>query len=190
MDADSLVTIDIRPPASRAEIRGVWRVNARCWVKAYDHILPPEALPDRSTPPDETRLRDRLDYANTLNETESGRHVVAVETQGETDEVVGFAATRWNDDETKSFVGDDDAGLWLLYVEPSRWGEGIGSALLADVAAAVPDGYDRLVLEAFAENEAAIGFYRSQGFETLYRDESEVGGEMYPVVVMARPLTG
>ena len=192
-------SITVRPPRSVAEMRGVRRVNARCWVEAYDHFLPDDALPDPDGHPGEEWFRDRFDDARRLNETESGRYVVAVDESLSNDEtatsepeanaagVVGFAATRWSD-ETKSFVGDDDAGLWVIYVDPSRWGEGIGSRLLDDVTAAVPSRFDRLVLETFAENRAARGFYRAKGFDVVDRVETAVGSETYPAVIMARPL--
>ncbi|AFK20648.1 GNAT family N-acetyltransferase [Haloferax mediterranei ATCC 33500] len=188
-ETDVDIDITIRQPQAVAEMRGVWQVNSRCWVRAYEHILPEDALPNPDTPPDETELREQLDYANALNATESGRYVVAVRDSGsDNGGVVGFAATRWGD-ETKSFVGHDDAGLWVIYVDPSRWGDGIGSALLDAVTATIPEQYDRLVLESFAENDAGRAFYRSRGFEVVDRTETEVGDEVYPTVIMARSLT-
>lgn len=191
--------ITIRPPQSVAEMRDVWEVNARCWVEVYDHLLPDAALPDPGDPPDEDRLRERLAEATALNETGSGRYVVAVdESKAAADEsdaspgdtgVVGFAATRWGD-ETKSFVGPDEAGLWVIYVDPSRWGAGIGSRLLADVTSAVPSRFDRVVLETFAENDVGRRFYRARGFSVVERTETDVGADTYPVVVMARSLDG
>ncbi|MCO8266500.1 GNAT family N-acetyltransferase [Haloferax sp. AB510] len=190
--------IVVRPPRSLEEARGVQRVNARCWVEAYDHILPENVLPDPSPDaPAEESLRGRLDYANSLVDADTGRYALAVApdkcepTSGtetvEAEAVVGFAAVRWGD-EAKTFVGDDDAGLWLLYVDPSRWGEGIGTALLDAVIAEVPERHDRLVLETFAENTAARGFYQASGFEVVEKIETEVGDETYPAVVMARTL--
>ncbi|KAB1198942.1 GNAT family N-acetyltransferase [Haloferax sp. MBLA0078] len=172
-------------------MRDVWQVNVRCWVDAYDHILPGDALPDPDVAPDDDGLRQRFEYANLLDETDSGRYVVAVDesTPDEETGVVGFAATRWGE-ETKSFVDDDDAGLWVIYVDPTRWGAGIGSALLDEVTAAVPSRYDRLVLETFAANDVARQFYEARGFDVVERIETAVGEETYPAVVMARSLEG
>ncbi|WP_411964884.1 GNAT family N-acetyltransferase [Haloferax sp. YSMS24] len=182
-------SITVRPPQSVAEMRGVWQVNVRCWVEAYDHILPDDALPDPDDTPDDDTLHKRFEYANMLDETDSGRYVVAVDesTPGDETGVVGFAATRWGD-ETKSFVDDDDAGLWVIYVDPARWGEGIGSSLLDDVTSAVPSRYDHLVLETFADNHAAQQFYRTKEFEVVERAETDVGGDTYHAVIMARSL--
>lgn len=192
-------SIDVRPPQSVAEMRGVWQVNVRCWVEAYAHILPDDALPNPDHTPADDVLRQRLEYATTLDETDAGRYVVAVDesvssaeaadpaAETSPERVVGFAAVRWGD-ETKSFVGDDDAGLWVIYVDPSRWGEGIGTRLLDDVTAAIPSRFDRLVLETFADNDDGRQFYRARGFDVVDRIETEVGDETYPAVLMARPL--
>ncbi|WP_416838132.1 GNAT family N-acetyltransferase [Haloferax sp. DFSO52] len=181
--------IAIRPPSSLAEMRAVWDVNVRCWLDAYGHIFPDDALPDPDAGPDDHELRQRFEYVNMLNETDSGRYVVAVDESapdGETG-VVGFAATRWGD-ETKSFVGDDDADLWVIYVDPTRWGDGIGSALLDEVTGAIPSRYDRLVLETFADNDGGKQFYLARGFTVIDRIETDVGDDSYPALIMARSL--
>jgi GNAT superfamily N-acetyltransferase len=56
-------------------------------------------------------------------------------------------------------------GIWLedLFVLPDRRGAGVGRALLAAVAARVPDGGGRLEWAALDWNELALGFYRGVG---------------------------
>jgi GNAT superfamily N-acetyltransferase len=61
-------------------------------------------------------------------------------------------------------------GLWLedVFVRPACRGEGIGQALLAEVAAVAAErGYERLDWSVLAWNEAAIGFYERIGAERL-----------------------
>jgi GNAT superfamily N-acetyltransferase len=57
------------------------------------------------------------------------------------------------------------SGIWLedLFVLPEHRGVGVGRALLAAVAARVPDGGGRLEWAALDWNELALGFYRGIG---------------------------
>jgi GNAT superfamily N-acetyltransferase len=56
-------------------------------------------------------------------------------------------------------------GIWLedLFVLPEHRGAGVGRALLAAVAARVPEGAGRLEWAALDWNELALGFYRGLG---------------------------
>jgi GNAT superfamily N-acetyltransferase len=56
-------------------------------------------------------------------------------------------------------------GIWLedLFVLPEQRGAGVGRALLAAVAACVPDSGGRLEWAALDWNELALGFYRGIG---------------------------
>ncbi len=56
-------------------------------------------------------------------------------------------------------------GIWLedLFVLPEQRGAGVGRALLAAVAASVPEAGGRLEWAALDWNELALGFYRGIG---------------------------
>jgi len=56
-------------------------------------------------------------------------------------------------------------GIWLedLFVLPEQRAAGVGRALLAAVAACVPDAGGRLEWAALDWNELALGFYRGIG---------------------------
>lgn len=60
-------------------------------------------------------------------------------------------------------------GIWLedLFVLPAHRGAGVGRALLAAVAARVPDDGGRLEWCALDWNELALGFYRGIGARTM-----------------------
>lgn len=62
-----------------------------------------------------------------------------------------------------SFMGT--RGIWLedLFVLPDQRGAGVGRALLAAVAARVPEAGGRLEWAALDWNELALGFYRGIG---------------------------
>jgi GNAT superfamily N-acetyltransferase len=60
-------------------------------------------------------------------------------------------------------------GLWLedLFVLPAHRGAGVGRALLAAVAARVPEASGRLEWSALDWNELALGFYRGIGARAM-----------------------
>ncbi|WP_336343057.1 GNAT family N-acetyltransferase [Halalkalicoccus ordinarius] len=70
------------------------------------------------------------------------------------------------------------AELFRIYVRPEQWGEGIGGRLLDSVEAEI-EGYDRLTLSVFAENEVGIDFYENEGFERVGEETAEFDGDEY-----------
>ena len=69
--------------------------------------------------------------------------------------------------------------LGMVFVEPRRWGEGIGHALVAaavDQAAAL--GYRRVQLWTHESNERAQRLYRSHGFAPSGRTKTDDRGEL------------
>lgn len=96
------------------------------------------------------------------NEALFGGDVAVAELRGE---VVGFAAC----------TADE---LTWLYVDPGRYRQGIGRALLRHALAAAPG---RVSTEVLAGNEAALAFYLSQGFRVVRKAEGRlVGNETFP----------
>ena len=75
--------------------------------------------------------------------------------------IVGFGIMQY---------GDDSAHLALLAVHPGEQHRGLGSLLLGwlEQPARVA-GIARIRLEARADNPAAIGFYRTQGYREIGR---------------------
>ena len=111
------------------------------------------------------------------------RFLVAVEAAENGERVVGFAsaAREWA----------DEAELFTLYVDPDRWGEGVGSELLAALEAWAADrGAGRLVCSALADNPVAVGFLESRGFERTREVEAAVGGETTAEYEFEKPLEG
>jgi ribosomal protein S18 acetylase RimI-like enzyme len=202
--------MEVRPPRSLAEFRAAYAVNRDAWRDAYDHILPDDVLAEL-TVPEGADLRERYETA-----TADGRtYLVAVDDDGASDGVVveptengdaegtsdgegpmpsnnrvvaGFASFVWDADDAKAFVPDDAAGLRAIYVHPDAEGAGVGSDLLSAGVARVPDDCTAAVLEVFAANDAARGFYEARGFERVGESTFEVAGESYPTAVYERPL--
>ena len=75
---------------------------------------------------------------------------------------------------------DDDAGertaeIAATYVEPPRWGQGIGGALLREALMRLGDGaWDDVTLWVFRRNAQGRAFYARSGFrldDTLSKHE-------------------
>ena len=64
-----------------------------------------------------------------------------------------------------------------------------GAALMrASLEGARSAGFSRVLLGVFGRNEAAIGFYRRQGFVLAGERKFQVGASVYDDFVLARPL--
>ena len=70
----------------------------------------------------------------------------------------------------------DDAAiiLYMIYVHPEWQGHGVGSALLDRVIADYP-GAKTIRLEVLRDNAAAIGWYKSKGFEIYGETKNATG---------------
>jgi GNAT superfamily N-acetyltransferase len=75
-------------------------------------------------------------------------------------DVVGFAG--WGP-ARDSDLGPRTAELYVCYVEPERWGQGIGTQLLGAVLASLGDQVDDMVMWVLADNTVARRFYEHRG---------------------------
>jgi ribosomal protein S18 acetylase RimI-like enzyme len=109
-----------------------------------------------------------------------GVHVVAIEAGA----VVGWADVRRLDDEGYRHVGRLGMGV----AAPHR-GRGVGRALLDEVVLrAARRGVERVELEVFASNVAAVRLYERSGFvhEGVKRRAWRLDGREDDIVLMAR----
>jgi ribosomal protein S18 acetylase RimI-like enzyme len=169
--------MNIRHLRDETDVRGVQRVNRRAWRAAYD-FLPDDLLDARAGPPSDDEVADYFDRVR----DDRDRFLVA-ERDGK---IVGYAYVRWDD--TKAFVGDDEAGLKEIYVDPDHWSEGVGTALLDSAIDLLPDDVTALALEAFAGNDLAARFYAARGFERVDSGEVDIGGDTYETEIRRREL--
>lgn len=170
--------MEIRRPSpdDAREVRAAW---ARAWRAGHREVVSERVLaevPVDPSPDAVQRWRDRLD-------TWRDRILVA-----DDDGVVGFIQIRL--EETKPFVGDDEADLKELYVHPDRWGEGVGTALLEAGLDRLPADVAAVRLETLSGNERAAAFYEARGFERTGDHTVDIGGEQYPADVYTRRLDG
>lgn len=169
--------MDLREPTVD-DASDLARVHAAAWRSAYRGILPDDVLEGIPAEPPDDRVagwRDRI-------ETEPNRMLAATVD----DEVLGYVNVRL--EETESFVRDGEAELKELYVDPDRWGQGVGTALLEAAIDALPGAVTVVRLQTFSENDRAAGFYEARGFERTGESAFEVAGSEYPTDVYALTL--
>ncbi|MCO6186440.1 GNAT family N-acetyltransferase [Rhizobium sp. L1K21] len=78
--------------------------------------------------------------------------------------------------------------LHQLYVHPNHQRQGVGRDLFAEVETCFPDA-DFIRLEVEPDNQAAIAFYRAQGFEEIDKT-ANCGGDNsgIPALILQKPL--
>ncbi|SEO61586.1 Acetyltransferase (GNAT) family protein [Halogranum amylolyticum] len=175
--------MDVRPAQSHADVRGAIEVNRTAWREAYADILPESTLPDPEAPLSAESVEGRFDDIENRAET---TFLVACDGD-ETSDICGFAEFVWGDG-TKEFVSEDAVELRAVYVDPTCWDEGVGTALLAAAADHLPSEKRSLVTETFAENEVARRFYEARGFDAVDEHAFDIDGESYPTVVYEKSL--
>ncbi|MEV5964255.1 GNAT family N-acetyltransferase [Kribbella sp. NPDC051952] len=91
-------------------------------------------------------------------------------------------------DELVGMVGlgreGDSWVMWKLYVLPAHQRAGIGKALLGAAIKALPTGTTELLLDVLVTNEAAISFYRANGFVAATKTpDRDLGDELMWMVI-------
>ena len=74
------------------------------------------------------------------------------------------------------------ARVEMLFVDPARHGQGLGSALLKMAG----EKYSVLELEVNEGNPSAADFYRRRGFEVRGRSELDLKGRPFPILYLRR----
>lgn len=173
--------MDVRQLESREDARGIIRTHGRAWREAYDGLLPDPVLDEQTIRPTDEEVSE---WYQELRENREG---VLVALDGE-NEVRGFADFRWGDSDTKEFVAEGEAGLKAIYVDPSYWNQGIGSALLDRGLDILPDSVEAVRLEVFSENDIGRRFYEKQGFVETETGAYEIEGDTYSTSIMTYHL--
>lgn len=136
--------------ATVADARSIAEVQVRSWRAAYRGIVPAQLIDDMSVD-----LREDV-WRGVLEEGACPTFVAG-------DPVAGFLSL---------FVPgrDEDAGprtaeIAATYVDPARWGEGIGRALIARALEELPaQDWDDVTLWVFLRNAHGRAFYARSGF--------------------------
>ena len=138
---------DIRP-ITDADIDAVAALHVRAWQAGYAGIMPAGFLAalDPAAFAERRRSRPRPPGAATLVAVDRGL-------------IIGFANFGpYRTDPPEA------AELYALYVDPERWGTGIGRALMAAARTAlVRDGWTEMRLWVLEDNHRARRFYERAG---------------------------
>ena len=133
--------------------RGIAEVHVASWLGAYRGLLPDEALDAL-----DAEARAQV-WEERLAEPPFERYRVLVLDEGE---VRGFASLGPSRDPD---AGEDVGELYALYLEPGRWGHGLGRALHgAAVKALAEAGFAEATLWVLDSNERARRFYERSGW--------------------------
>jgi GNAT superfamily N-acetyltransferase len=141
--------VEIRS-AAVADAARIGEINVTAWRAAYRGLIPDKVL-------DAMSVQHRTEIWRALI-AQGVAVIVAVVDQT----IAGYAGFGPNrDDDVASHVGE----LYALYLDPDRWGQGIGHALHDAVLLALSGaGYTKVTLWVLDTNERAISFYERHGW--------------------------
>lgn len=161
-----------------ADCDRVAEIRIQGWQSAYRGLMPQPFLDALSVAEDAERRRERFRPSD-------GSVVNLVAEQD--GELLGWAAHGpYREDEVRTA----DAELYAIYVDPGRYGAGVGHALLQEsVRRCTATGHDRMYLWVLKGNTRARAFYERAGFRADGAEEPfEVDGVAVPEVRYLRTL--
>ncbi|MEL7941425.1 MULTISPECIES: acetyltransferase [Pseudomonas] len=85
------------------------------------------------------------------------------------------------DDQPLGFIGLDENHVEMLFIDPERRGQGIGTALLDFLR----ETRGVLTVDVNEQNPQAVGFYRHYGFHDTGRSETDGQGRPFPLLHMS-----
>lgn len=163
-----------------ADCDRVAEIRTRGWQSAYQGLIPQSYLDGLSVEEDAALRRGYL--------AQGDGSVVNLVAEDPGGELVGWACHGpYRDGDTHT----EDAELYALYVDPGRYGGGIGRALMAESAGrCATAGHPRMLLWVLKENTPARRFYERAGFRPDGAQEPfEADGVAVPEVRYVRRLT-
>ncbi|SDM78215.1 L-amino acid N-acyltransferase YncA [Halogranum gelatinilyticum] len=158
-------------PARPDDAETIAEVARDSWHAAYGDFLSTVTIDETVAEwyaPD--ALREQVDHGAFWVAVDEGR-------------IVGFA---------HAFVGGDGTRptLGRLYVRETEWGNGVGTALLNRVVAALDtdDSHESLSVIVFATNPVGRAFYESHGFDVVGRRTETFDGNDHEELILRAPL--
>lgn len=138
--------------ANSADAEAIAAIDLACWRHAYEGILAPEILANRSVDESAGQWQDHLSRT-------SGRATVLVAEEG--GRVIGFGSGSRQRDPHLAAIGYSGE-ISTLYVLPEEQGRGIGSRLMASLARGLVDaGHTSASVWVLERNGLGRRFYES-----------------------------
>ena len=138
--------------AGAADADAIGRVQVESWRAAYTGLMPQDVVDEFDVAGRQALWREWLGAPAAPR-----RANFVVEESGE---VIGFASVGPSGD------APGDGELFAIYLHTSRWGSGIGRALLERAEDALRAfGFRAAILYVLEGNERAARFYRTAGWE-------------------------
>ncbi|WP_231186898.1 GNAT family N-acetyltransferase [Haladaptatus sp. DYF46] len=152
--------MEIRP-ASEEDFESVRNVARRSWKEAYETFVNDDAIDGTvSSWYSDESLSAAVEKPGTAFLVATGD-----------DELLGFC---------HAVCHEDEGDLLRLYVDPDRWGDGIGTALYERLRGDFRDiNMKRIRAMVLSQNGMGIEFYRRFGFEKTDEETVEIGSEEY-----------
>jgi len=149
-------------PARRDDVDDIHRIAEAGWNAAYEDIIAQETI--------DAAMDEWYDVEGTREfiEHEDVGYFVAEDESGG---VVGYVSGGPGENRGVAKLG-------AIYVDPDRWGDGIGSTLLDQFESFCrEEGFDTLEFEVLAGNDVGASFYRKHGYDVVDESESDLFGE-------------
>ncbi len=141
--------------ATPEDARAIAEVHVRAWRAAYQAIVPAELLDDLSVSLREDGWRSILSDPEPVAFT-----LLAEDPDGAVAGFCSIALPSRDED-----AGERTAEIAAVYVDPSRWGSGVGRALLEQALERLrAEGWSEATLWVFRRNAQGRAFYARLGF--------------------------
>lgn len=139
-------------PAQQDDAAAIARIHVAAWQAAYAGIIDAAYLAALSTAPRETY------WAQAIAQGRPGL-LLAQDGNGAVAGWIAFGDCR--DPDAPATRGE----IWAIYVDPTRWSQGVGQALWQQARERLLEqGKDEASLWVLAANQRAIRFYAALGF--------------------------
>lgn len=158
--------MDVRG-ARLGDLEGIQRIAQESWYRAYSEVLPQDAI-ERTY--ESWYADDRLMESI---EGEGAAFLVAVDDA----DVVGYGSAGFP-------AKYPHPEIQRVYVDPTRWNEGVETALVRELVESVSDGHDQVLATVLEANEIGRDFYASYGFEPVEDRETTLGGKPVTELVL------
>jgi len=149
--------------ATAEDAEAIARVHVESWRAAYAGIVPDEFLAALSVERRAAQWRETV-------APERQSYLVVAEDEGA---VIGFAVAGPGRESDATYTGE----LYAIYLQPERQGQGVGRALVREIARELQRrGLGSMLVWVLAENPARK-FYEALGGQYVREKEIEIGGK-------------